>query len=121
MDPFKPKTKVGPEAKIQEEVINFLKMRDWYVKVMHGSVYQSGFPDLFITHSKYRMRLVEIKNIEAYSFTAAQMEEFPKIEANGCGIWIMTAATEEEYKKLWRPPNWRMFLDVMRIRGQRPG
>jgi hypothetical protein len=30
-------------------------------------------------------------------------------EAFGIGIWILTAATQAEYDKLFRPPNWRAY------------
>lgn len=98
--------KQGPEAKIQDALIDFLRVREWFVKPTHGSMYQSGFPDLYTYHPKYRIRWIEVKNPEAYSFTPAQLDNFPRFGP----IWILVAATEYEYQKLFGPPNWYTYL-----------
>jgi hypothetical protein len=57
------------------------------------------------------------------SYTKAQLERFPKIDESGVGIWTLTAATEEEYLKLWDDPNWKEFLkprDYKWIRAKHP-
>jgi hypothetical protein len=77
-------------------------------------MFQSGFPDLFCCHKSYGIRWVEVKNPEKYSFTAAQLTDFPMFNAHGVGIWVLVAATEEEYKKLFRPQNWYQYTSVMR-------
>jgi hypothetical protein len=89
-----------------------LLIKGWYVKSTHGNMYQSGFPDLFACHSRYGQRWVECKLPEGKGsrFTDAQMEDFPKLCANGSGVWIITAATDFEYQKLFRPPNWYQYL-----------
>lgn len=110
MDKFKPKSRIGPEAKIQVELEKFLKGKDWLVKSTHGNVYQSGFPDLYCAHLKYGARWVEVKNPLAYSFTPAQIAFFPLLNAHGVGVWILTAATEHEYEKLFKPANWLHYL-----------
>lgn len=115
MSEFNLKLHTRPEAKIQSDLINFLKIRDWYVHSTHGNMYQSGFPDLYCHHSRYRARWIECKVKERYSFTKAQRLEFPKMSAFGVGIWILTAATEEEYHKLWLPPNWHEYLSVNKV------
>jgi len=104
----------GPEAIIQEDIIKFLRYRGWYVKDTHGNMYQSGFPDLFISHPRYGMRWVEVKNPLKYAFTPAQLENFPLMCAHGAGIWIMTAAEESEYSKLFGPFNWYFYLQALR-------
>jgi hypothetical protein len=102
--------KKGPEAVIQDKIVAYLKVRDWYPVVTHGNIYQSGLPDLFICHFRHGHRWVEVKNPENYRFTGAQLEVFPKLCANGSGVWILTAPTEEEYAKLFKPYNWYMYL-----------
>jgi len=117
MQTFKPKGfKHGPEHKIQQDIIKMLLFHGWYVKVMHGSVYQAGFPDLFTCHYRYGIRLIEVKdpNRRGDVFTAAQHEEFPKITANGGGIWVMVDATEKEYNKLFDRPNWYQYLQAFK-------
>ena len=104
----------GPEAAIQRAIVVMLKARDWGVIETHGSQYQFGLPDLYAMHARYGTRWVETKNPEKYSFTPGQMEIFPLMTSKGVGIWILTAATEEEYQKLFKPPNWFQFLSIMR-------
>ena len=111
MEPLKPKTRQGPEAKIQEAIIKELRFREWLVKETHGNMFQSGFPDLFCSHRKYGSRWVEVKNLPKYSFTPAQHQWFPMFKAHGCGIWILVDSTPEEINKLFLPPNWEYYYN----------
>lgn len=106
------KKRERPEKKIQNQIEAMLRQKEWIVKSTHGNLYQSGFPDTWCSHIKYGQRWIEIKYLEAYSFTDAQMLWFPLMVANGAGIWILTAATETEYQKLFKPCNWWQFLGV---------
>lgn len=113
MDSFKGKRyKYGPERIIQDAIIKMLRGYGWYVMETHGNMYQRGFPDLYTTHSQYRMRWVEIKNPDKYQFTPAQLECFPKMSANGSPIWVLTAPTKFEYDKLFGPENWYQYLEI---------
>ena len=118
-DEFALRVQTRPEAKIQDELERFLKARDWFVKSTHGNAYQSGFPDLYCHHVKYRARWIECKVEGHYVFTRAQLLEFPKMSAFGVGIWILTDANEEEYRKLWLPPNWNQFCSVNKVHSKR--
>ncbi len=102
----------GPEAIIQDAIIKFLTLRGWFVKETHGNMYQSGFPDLYCCKRRYGTRWIEVKNPESYRFTPAQMETFPRLTAEGVGVWILVAATEREYDKLFKPANWWTFLYI---------
>lgn len=117
MDPFKAeKTKRnGPERIIQNALVKMFKLKDWGVKETHGNIYQFGFPDLYVFHKSYGTRWVEVKNPLAYSFTPAQLETFHEFASKGVGIWILTAASEAEYQKLFRPANWIFFLPTMKV------
>lgn len=119
MNPVALRHKEGPEAKIQEKLIQFLRAREWFVKSTHGNMYQSGFPDLYCSHRRYGIRWIEVKYAESYSFTPAQLETFPLMSANGTGIWILVEACEEEYQKLWKPANWIMYLQLLSHKGCR--
>lgn len=110
MNPTKIRRKQGPEAIIQAAIIAYMNARGWLIKETHGNMYQSGFADLYCTHSKYGVRWVECKQPVNYCFTPAQLEWFPKFTANGTGIWILNAATDAEYEKLWHPANWWTYL-----------
>lgn len=103
------------EAQIQAEIERYLKIRDWLVKSTHGNMYQSGFPDLFTAHTRYGTRWIEVKRPKGYRFTPAQLRDFSLFSAQGVGIYILTAATEEEYKKLFRPANWQWYLSELKI------
>lgn len=108
--------KTGPEAIIQEDIIKFLRYRGWLVKSTHGNAYQHGFPDLYCAHARYGTRWIEVKNAKCYSFTPAQLEFFPLLMAHGVGVWILVAATESEYQKLWIEPNWHVYLSLLNPR-----
>lgn len=103
-----------PEAIVQANLIKLLRYKGWFVKETHGNMFQSGFPDLFCCHSRYGQRWVEVKLPKGSKFTAAQLEDFPKICANGSGVWVLIAATEHEYCKLFDKYNWYLYLDVMK-------
>jgi hypothetical protein len=122
MDPFKMRGGVKPETILQNQIISFLRMREWFVKSTQGNLYQSGFPDLFCCHSRHGARWVEVKlptRSKSGIFTNAQLDTFPKIGAHGgptgnagltLGVWVMQYATEDEYTILFKPCNWYVFL-----------
>lgn len=115
MDAFRPRKKGAPEDKIKTAIIDLLTLRGWFCKITHGNLYQSGFPDVYACHPRYGTRWIEVKNPGKYAFTAAQLEDFPKLVAHGAGIWVLVAATEEEYKKLFQPCNWYQYLAIMKV------
>lgn len=101
------------EAKIQDAIIDKLKINDWYVKSTHGNIYQFGFPDLFCAHKKYGMRWAEVKNPAGYKFTPAQRENFLLMAAAGVGIWVLTS--EDQVPDIFfKPPNLIFFLEIMK-------
>ena len=99
----------GPEWKIQQKLIRFLRARKWLVEITQGNLYQKGFPDLYLSHVKFGQRWIDVKNPVAYTFTKAQRIKWPNWEKHGVGIWILVAPTEEEYDKIFQPPNWRKY------------
>jgi hypothetical protein len=100
------------ESDIQEAIEDFLRIKGWYVLRTHGNMFQRGFPDDFACHSRYGSRWIEIKRPDRTGnpYTANQMETFPKLCANGAGVWTLVAATEDEYKKLFCPANWSVYI-----------
>ncbi len=99
----------GPEKGIQEAVLALLNSRGWFTMETYGNAFQKGFPDIWASHKQFRNRWIECKNPKKYTLTAAQRECFPKLADHGAPVWILVAATEEEYAKLWQPPNWKAF------------
>lgn len=100
----------GPESIIVNKLIKKLTLLDWLCVIMHGNIYQIGFPDIFATHSKYGIRLIEVKNPKAFSFTTGQRELFPKLVAFGAGVWVLTNDSDEEIAKLFKPSNYWHYL-----------
>lgn len=98
-----------PETKIRDDLVEYLVPRGWLVEVTHGNAYQTGFPDLLLAHPRWGQRWVDVKVKGRYSFTKAQKIKWPIWERHGIGIWILVAATQEEYDKLFGPPNWRDY------------
>ena len=99
----------GPEKTIQLAIKAMLEAKGWTVKETHGNTFQQGLPDLYCIHPDHQQRWIEVKNPKRYKFTAAQREFFPVL--NKCvGLWILVAATNDEYKKLFGPPNWYHYL-----------
>lgn len=107
-------TRLGPERIIQNKLVIKLKGLGWVVRETHGNAYQNGFPDLYAAHKSYGARWIEVKNPDSYSFTAAQMEFFPQLTSVGVGVWILISDTEDEYKKLFKPANWWLYLSIMK-------
>lgn len=73
-------------------------------------MYIYGFPDLWAGHPKYGERWIECKNPASYKFTAAQLEFFPIMIACKCPIFILVAANEENYKRLFGKSNLWIYL-----------
>lgn len=113
MDSFIPRNtkRRGPEAKLQEALINYLRRRDWAVLPTHGNEFQFGFPDLYCAHYTFGSRWIEVKNPESYKFTSAQLQVFPLLQSKAVGIWILCYCDKFEYDKLLQPPNWHTFLN----------
>ena len=106
--------KEKPEAKVRDAIRDYLTLRNWYVKMTHGNAFTEGWPDLFCCHASYGQRWVEVKlpQMKGSKFTSAQLRDFPKFIAFGSGVWILTGGSEEEYQKLFQPPNFWQYLDV---------
>jgi len=105
MDKPKIRKAYGPEYGIQREIVHFLRERGWHVERLIGVAWQYGLTDLLAGHSKYGMRLIEVKQEEHYRFTRAQKIKFPVLMAHGFGIWILTEASETQYDRLFKEPN----------------
>jgi hypothetical protein len=109
MDPKKFRSKTGPEAIIQREFIKYLKARGWWVERMIGNALQKGIPDIYAFHTEFGDRWIDLKNAKGYEFTIAQRIKWPIWEAHGKPIWIITGWSDEDYDKLFQPPNWRDY------------
>ena len=110
----KPRFRSAPEAKIEGEIISFLELRGWMIEKMHGNAYQKGIPDLYCFNPDLNLpeglhRWIDVKVKGRYQYTKDQCQKWPKWERRRLGVWIMVAATEEEYRKLFDSPNFRLY------------
>src|SRR5437773_2664701 len=104
----------GPEEIIVQAIMKMLRSEEWFVVRTHASELQIGLPDLLAAHCRYGIRLIEVKNPKSYKFTPGQLECFPKLCSHGAGVWVLIAATKEEYNKLFKSANWWTYLSVMK-------
>ncbi len=108
MDPIVPRGR--PEDLIVDKIKIYFKARGWYVKKLHGNVYQSGMPDLYLAHKSYGSRWIEVKTPRG-RLEASQVENFHLMAAAGVGVWILTKMDEDDYKRvLMSPANWHTYL-----------
>lgn len=103
------------ERVTQIEIENKLRVLGWFVQRMHGSMYQSGVPDIWCSHAKYGPRWIEVKRKSGHRFTAAQQEKFPQMAAAGATIHV-AFSVDEIPTLLFKAPNWYMYLyGVMKL------
>ena len=114
MDHYIARKHQQPEHHVKKAICAMLRCKGWFVKETHGNMFQSGFPDLFACHSRYGQRWVEVKLPKGSRLTGAQLEDFPKLCANGSGVWILTGDDDTDYEKLFKPPNWYQFCEIMK-------
>lgn len=98
----------GPEMDIQTEIVEKLEKDGWLVRETYGCMYQTGFPDVYACKKGEGQRWIEVKNPKSYRFTPAQMETFPRLTAEGVGIWILTSASQ--LSRLGESPNWMSYV-----------
>lgn len=101
-----------PEGDIEAKIVLMLEHKGWYVKKMGASAFLSGIPDLFACHKVYGYRWIEVKlpEMKGSKFTPAQLQEFPKLVTHGSQVWILTAATQAEYDKLFKKGNLWVYM-----------
>jgi hypothetical protein len=104
-----------PESIIQSKIMNKLRIHGWFCKTTHGNIWQCGFPDIFACNIRYGTRWIEIKQEKGFTFTEAQLHDFPILSNNGSPIWILTSDSDWEYNKLFGPANWYFFLNTMKV------
>ena len=109
MEAKKFRSKHGPEYTIQRNFIEYVKQRGWHVERMIGNQLQKGIPDIYLMHLEHGSRWVDLKHPKQYEFTKAQRWKWPIWEKHGVGIWIITGWRDEDYDKLFGPPNWRDY------------
>lgn len=101
--------KGSEEARIQKKLVAYLRERGWLVERIIGNAFQMGLPDLYLFRRDAGSRWVDVKVPGKYSFTKAQKIKWPYWHSLGLGVWILTAASQAEYDKLFAPANWQEY------------
>lgn len=101
-----------PETKVRDAIRRKLEYHGWFVKVIHGSKFQHGLPDLFVSHVRYGQKWVEVKvpgriNLQFGGVSDHQRKCFKQMEIHGVPIYILTGADETHL--LAGKPNWRSY------------
>lgn len=98
----------------QEETKHALSLRrvmqkaGWYTIKIHGNIYQKGLPDIYAAHKQYGQRWIETKSPSGGKLTTDQIRVFTELSHFGVGVWILR--TREDIPLLFRPPNWKEYL-----------
>jgi len=88
----------------------FMRARGWHVERMIGNAFQKGIPDVYAYKRGFGERWIDVKCPGGkYTFTKEQKRKWPVWDAAGIGIWILTAADQAAYDKLFDAPNWRDY------------
>lgn len=118
MQPFIPKPRKTPEARVQEKLVNRLRMERWHVEETHGNEYQTGFPDIFACHRSLGSRWIEVKLESGSRLEQSQFDTFQEFTKRKVGVWILTDSDDWEFNKLFQPANWYHYLSIMKHRGR---
>lgn len=97
------------EEVIQNQIEKYLILRDWQVKSTYGTLYSYGWPDLYAAHKEYGPRWIEVKT-PVGRLRETQITFITDFAFVGIGVWVLQAATPEEYAKLFKPPNWQAYI-----------
>ena len=103
MDRDKPEYKT---KRTKNDLVKYLEIRGWLTQRMSADAFLKGFPDLFCADNKWGTRWVEVRRPENHTLNKAQRRRWALWDELRIGIWVLTAATQEEFNKLYKPPNW---------------
>lgn len=93
---------------LRPRVLKNLQDNDWHTEIVSGTLYNVGFPDLYLIHRQFGTRWLELK-IHPVKFQRSQIERFTLWTKYGVGIWVVTNAVQVP-SILFKKPNWAMFL-----------
>lgn len=105
-EPLQP-NRPGLEWEIQTSLTLRLKEQGWHVMATSGSIYQTGFPDLYAVHPVHGPRWIEVKNPRGYKLEHSQIRTFREWSANHVGIWVTMS---DDPAIVLKPSNVRDFL-----------
>ena len=93
----------SPEGDLSKLLMHKMRCDGWWCKKLHGSIYQSGLPDIVAIHPNYGTRWIETKSATGV-LSPEQMLEFSKMHKAGARIALINKI--EDYPEcLLGPPN----------------
>lgn len=93
---------------IRPQVIAILVENDWHVEIVHGGMFQQGFPDLYCMHKKHGKRWIELK-VPGRKLRHSQFRKFKKWQEFGTDIWVVDNP-KTLMEVIFGPPNWIFFF-----------
>lgn len=95
------------EAELAVQILRFLEQQGWCHDKIHGTMYQTGFPDYWISHPTFGGRWLELKR-PGGKLTASQKAKFSKWAKFGTKVFVMTSI--RDYKVLFGEANWMYYV-----------
>ena len=99
------------EKHVLNELRSCMEKKGWLVEKVWGNITNAGWPDLYCYHEKHGERWVETKSKRKYhKLGEKQVVRFRKWSKKGVKIWVLRGGEPEEYKLLFKDPNWKEFI-----------
>jgi len=93
---------------LRPAVIKRLLLNNWGYRIVHGSMYQVGFPDLYCYHKLFGARWVELK-MPGNKLRVSQVKFFSDLSRHNIGVWVCSDPNEIP-KLLMNKPNWIVWM-----------
>lgn len=84
-----------------------MEREGWWVKKIHGSIYQIGLPDLIAIHPVYGTKWIEMK-VFPNKLENSQKKLFGEMQRHGAKVYILRGV--EDYHLLFEPCNCTAFM-----------
>ena len=97
-----------PETIGANRLRNKLLTKGWtIIDKVGGSVYTTGWPDLFCFHPTHGVRWIETKALGG-KLKPSQVKRFDRWRKAGLGVYVLE--NEKHYYRLFKPPNWENYI-----------
>lgn len=94
---------------LRPAVIKALEAKGYLAEIVHGGMYQSGFPDLYVISPHGRHFWIELKASKKSRLRTSQLEKFARWSKRRVEVFIIS-----DVKDLWKTlaelPNWTNWI-----------
>jgi len=105
MDYKKPRT--NPEAAGANRLSRLMRRKGWMIWKHGAGKFVSGWPDYYAAHPSWGTKWIETK-APGGKLRPSQIKRFSAMSKYGVEIWVLE--DERDYMKLFKKPNWRMYM-----------